>query len=316
MSRYKLAIIIIIAIFCGFLLARLTTVPSNQQTKIKIYRSKQHQLTNPLLDYELIGPNEPRTTTIKIKVQNYLQTQQQNYSQIAVYFRDLNNGPWFGINERAQFAPVSLLKVPLMIAYLKLAETDPELLEQKIRYQASYLTKANLPITEQLTPDQEYTVDYLLYKMIAQSDNAAFELLLERINNNELKKIHKELDIVYPNQKTPENFINVKSYASLFRILYNSTYLSRPLSEQALTYLLNSDFNLGIRSGLPKSVRSALKYGIKDDYNNQNNEQIHDCGIIYQPKQPYLLCIMTKGPDRQKLVEIIANISKLVYEGL
>ena len=152
--------------------------------------------------------------------------------------------------------------------------------------------------------------------MIAQSDNAAFELLLERINNNELKKIHKELDIVYPNQKTPENFINVKSYASLFRILYNSTYLSRPLSEQALTYLLNSDFNLGIRSGLPKSVRSALKYGIKDDYNNQNNEQIHDCGIIYQPKQPYLLCIMTKGPDRQKLVEIIANISKLVYEGL
>ncbi len=31
-------------------------------------------------------------------------------SHISVYFRDLNNGPWFGINEKEEFSPASLLK--------------------------------------------------------------------------------------------------------------------------------------------------------------------------------------------------------------
>jgi len=306
---------LIIAFALGLTLGQFIDFSATKPV-VKISRSKEQKLTNPLLDCELYTGDEPRVRSAKAKIEAYLTEMKGRYREVAVYYRDLNNGPWFGINERAAFAPVSLLKVPLMIAYLKLAETNPALLDKKIDYRGSQLVEQNLPVTEQLTKNTEYSVDYLLYQMIGKSDNAAFEALLKQIDSRELRKIHEELDIVYPNNQTPEDYINVKTYAGLFRIMYNATYLSRTMSEKALTYLLQSDFNLGIRAGLPKNLRSALKFGIKTDPVDQNGNQIHDCGIVYLPDNPYLLCIMTKGDNRDSLIEIIGETSRLVYQTL
>ncbi len=44
---------------------------------------------------------------------------------VSIYFRDLNNGNWFGIGEREKFSQKSLLKIPVMIAYFKWSETNP-----------------------------------------------------------------------------------------------------------------------------------------------------------------------------------------------
>lgn len=52
---------------------------------------------------------------------------------------------------------------------------------------------------------------------------------------------------------------------------------------------------------------------------NKNNpnpitKELHDCGIIYYPERPYLLCVMTEGNDLNELAGVIQNISKTVYE--
>src|SRR3989344_8914841 len=47
--------------------------------------------------------------------------------EASVYFRDLQNGPYFGINADINYIPASLLKVPIMITYFRLAEDDPDL---------------------------------------------------------------------------------------------------------------------------------------------------------------------------------------------
>jgi hypothetical protein len=44
--------------------------------------------------------------------------------------------------------------------------------------------------------------------------------------------------------------------------------------------------------------------------------QFHDCGIVYLPKKPYLLCIMTRGTDLNKATKVIKNISQAVYKNL
>jgi hypothetical protein len=51
---------------------------------------------------------------------------------VSLYLRDLNNGPWMAINGENKFSPASLLKVPLMMAYFKLAEEDEALLNKKL----------------------------------------------------------------------------------------------------------------------------------------------------------------------------------------
>jgi len=42
-------------------------------------------------------------------------------------------------------------------------------------------------------------------------------------------------------------------------------------------------------------------------------KQLHDCGIVYCPRRPYLLCVMTRGDDFQELTGTIRDLSRLVY---
>lgn len=51
---------------------------------------------------------------------------------IGVYVRNLNNGPWFGINENEKYSPASLMKVPILMTFLKWIELDPSILMKKI----------------------------------------------------------------------------------------------------------------------------------------------------------------------------------------
>jgi len=41
--------------------------------------------------------------------------------------------------------------------------------------------------------------------------------------------------------------------------------------------------------------------------------QIHDCGIVYYPKNPYILCIMTRGTDFAVQERAIQDLSKFIY---
>jgi hypothetical protein len=42
--------------------------------------------------------------------------------------------------------------------------------------------------------------------------------------------------------------------------------------------------------------------------------QLHDCGIVYFPDNPYIICVMTRGDDVNELAPVVAHISKMVYD--
>ncbi len=44
------------------------------------------------------------------------------------------------------------------------------------------------------------------------------------------------------------------------------------------------------------------------------NVEAHDCGIVYYPDSPYLLCVMTRGKDTGQLESIIGKISQITYQ--
>jgi hypothetical protein len=57
----------------------------------------------------------------------------------------------------------------------------------------------------------------------------------------------------------------------------------------------------------------AHKFGIRDIAGEQE-KQFHDCGIVYYPKRPYLLCVMTRGNDIQQAIAFIREVSRRVYD--
>ena len=234
---------------------------------------------------------------------------------LSIYFRDLNNGPWMGFNESEKFSPASLLKVPIMMAYLKKAENDLAFLKKEIIYKEDYQEKkfiGNVESGVRLIENEKYSIEELLKDMIVYSDNDSARILLENIDQSFLEKIYTDLTLPIPGKsKEVENFMTVKEYASFFRILYNASYLNREMSEKALEILSWSDFKDGLLAGVPNDIKVAHKFG---ERSLDNTVQLHDCGIIYNKEKPYLLCVMTRGKKFEKLKWVIRIVSEKVWE--
>jgi beta-lactamase class A len=244
------------------------------------------------------------------------QKELNNITYATVYYRDLNNGPWFGINEKEYFSPASLIKVPLMIAYYKLSESDPSILDKEIDNTIPYNpSEQNITPTKFLELNQKYTINQLIDQMIIQSDNVAYEILLNNIDNSLVSKVYEDLgvDISKAKDNPNGNILRVKDYAAFFRILYNASYLERSLSEKALYLLSQSTYHKGLSAGVPENIVVSHKFGERR-YLATEEHQLHDCGIIYSSKNPYLLCVMTRGEDFNKLANSISQISKTVYD--
>ncbi len=286
--------------------------PDNDlQPKGEIHQSG-YQYISPLLecaDFHDIKKNE-----LEEKLKNLInrKIKDQEITYASIYFRDLNNGPWIGINEQENFTPASLLKVPLMIAYLKIAETAPQTLQEEILIdngEGKGLSQNIIPL-KTVESGKKYKVADLLNYMIVYSDNRAANALLQHIDPDTLDKIYADLGMKAPGDGQDENFMSVRDYSSFFRILYNASYLNRDLSEKALQILTNSQFTQGLTAGVPDNIVVAHKFGERVLV---EGKQLHDCGIIYKKNNPYLLCIMTRGNDFAKMSTAIKDFSGLVY---
>jgi beta-lactamase class A len=240
--------------------------------------------------------------------------------RISVYARDLNNGPWIGIDERELFAPASLSKVPVMLFVLAEAEKDPTLLNRRLVYPGPDGMEGsdnmeNAPEEWRMVPGQAYDYQDLLFRMIALSDNHARDLLRQGIPERDLlglmATIHAE-----EVQVGDRRLISPKSFNTFFRVLYNSTLLSRSMSEYALAILAQSYFMDGLRKYIPEDIPIASKFGFHTGFTDgAPDTQFHECGIVYQPGSPFTLCVMTRSaqstPD--ELVEMVAQLSHIIW---
>lgn len=284
----------------------------------KELRYGKYKFINPLLDcYDVKSSSISSNKQLQIKLNEYIKkvVKDNQAKTIAVYYRDLNNGPWIGINEEDIYSPASLLKVPYLFAVLYQAQSDTLFLKKKVvcTKNSSYFNEG-IKDGFKLIQGNVYTIDELTSAMIIHSSNVAKDMLMRNLTSESYFEIFNELgiDIAKYDTLLITDFISVKDYASFFRILYNSTFLNKQMSEKALTLLSQTTFINGIVAGVPDNIIVSHKYGERF-YSDNKLKQLHDCGIIYKPNQPYILCIMTKGEDNKKLETIIADISRLIY---
>jgi beta-lactamase class A len=275
---------------------------------------------NPLLDCDLADDvlRNRELIPFKEEVARYLQGRVASRAAagVSVYFRELNDGIWFAIGDTERFVPASLRKLPLLIAILKMAESPQGrgLLDAQVPFDLSrdYNQDQNVKPAEALVPGARYAVGELLRRMIVHSDNNAFTLLTRVVDQAELDRVYAVLRMQDPRVTEDDAFLSVQTYASFFRILYNATYLSKEGSEAALDLLANADFKAGLVGGVPAGVVVAHKFGEKSDPAT-GTFQLHDCGIVYFPEDPYLLCVMSRGPSFESLDDVIRGVSRIVY---
>lgn len=266
----------------------------------------------------------PELKPLQISLNNFINDQEtaKNVDAVSIYFQDLKTGGIVDINPDEKFIPASTGKVPMMMDFLRIAESDPSILNQTVT--CNDATDYN--VNQEMKPKyfvkygQTYTVENLVEKMIENSDNNALYQLINFIDPETLNQLYADLHVPL---LTPDNytqttdFMTTKDNSYFFRVLYNGTYLDNELSDKALDILSQSDYKNGIVAGVPNNISVAHKFGL---YTTKNNgvvvkRELHDCGIVYQPKDNYLLCVMTKSSaDKISSIEnVIKNISSIVY---
>lgn len=322
----KLWILVTGAFALGFITGvfsgnRLLTIRAPDREGFEIHQGG-FKFVNPLLECEVAGENIEfkELKSFKKNLQYLIDSLKgKGWTNFcAVYFRDLNNGPWFGINEKEKFTPASLLKVPLMMAYFKEAETNPKILGDSITFEnlQNSNSSENIKPSSTLQPGGKYTAAELIRRSIIYSDNNAYLLLLRHFDQRKLIATYSDLGVPVPFDAADENIMTVKQYATFFRILFNASYLNREMSIKALELLSKTEFRNGIIAGVPPDVGVVHKFGERT-YSEKNIEkQMHDCGIVYYPDHPYLICVMTRGDSFEHLDDSIREISALVFKNV
>lgn len=235
-------------------------------------------------------------------------------SAAGIYFREMHDGGTVSVNASTQFVPRSLLKVPLVMAVLHQEETGALVPPPLITFAggANEDTVQDYQPAQKLVVGQAYTPEELMRYTIAYSENNAALLLTDLIGLDAVRDTYTHLGISAPLSDTYT--MSVQTYASFFRVLFNASYLNPQHSDQVLAYLSDTGFDRGIVAGVPGSTTVAHKFG--ELLAPDGIKQLHDCGIVYAPLNPYIICIMTQGSDFKKLEKFLAGISRTTYDAV
>ena len=230
------------------------------------------------------------------------------------YFRDIEDGRWVEISASHTFTPGRFLKMPLMIAFFKQAETDPQILDRMIVYTGTSTPELQADGVVLPEAGQAYSISGLIRESVLADDNHTAEILLNVVDKKELASIYSELGMNFLEETNAADHISIKQYTLFFRVLYDATYLSRKMSNAALTLLSDTPRTIGFAASLPNDIPIAHRYHTQKLPDGK--VEISDCGIIYYPDHPYELCISLTGPDQQTTDRAIDAMSQVIYQDM
>jgi hypothetical protein len=285
-------------------------------------REGGYEYVNPLLSCDISEDSAyPGFAGLQKSLQDKVESliRDDKAERISVYFRDMNYAQWTGVNADDVYIPASLMKLPLYIAALKETEDNGELRAQVFSLKTSNANDKEFYRSPNSLSPGSYTIPQLTKAMIEASDNNAANTLSEIVvSSSTLADVYDQFGI--PGADEQDETMSPKNYMRLFRILYNASYLWRTNSQNALADLSHTDFTRGLVAGIPPSTVVSHKFGERtlESADAKGNtllvkRELHDCGVVYYPKSPYGICIMTEGDSFPDLVEAIAELSRVAY---
>src|SRR3989344_7943049 len=213
----------IIAILLVFLIYALKSFnPQNQ-------KESTSGLLSPRIYSGLLKPESfmiVNFAELKEKIQSYVT---KNNLNVSVYVENFRNGAYMGINEKNGFFPASLIKLPLAILITKKIEDGKLSFDTMLEINDSDRTSSFGELYK--TEEKQLPVGVLLEKMLRESDNTAYRVLLRQVDAGDFQLILDyygiDVNADFEEGETAErpNLLSPKAMSTLFSSLYFSTVL-------------------------------------------------------------------------------------------
>lgn len=242
---------------------------------------------------------------------------------IGLALRDLATGREVLINPDEIFPAASVIKVGVLVELVRAAGEGRLRLDERIVVTPADRVGGDGVLTH-LDDPVSMTLKDLANLMTVASDNVAANICLERVGMNRVNALFRELGLEHTTiarkmmddaaaRAGEENVTTPRELMKLLSVLHEcERHSGRPLTcEDAAEVLrvMRKPKDEPIRRFLPPDLAMAGKHGALDG-------AAADAAIVYLADRPYVLAVMTKyllGTDGE---EIIARLSKVIYEHL
>jgi beta-lactamase class A len=271
--------------------------------ELNIAREKYPLIAKRVLLDEWAGATDIITNFLPLR-QQIREVVKPYEDSFALYFEYLPTGTSIGINEDSEFTAASLLKVPVVMAYYHKKEIAGYEQDPTVKIQQNELDKH---FGELYKKGAGYDINLAdaVKLALTESDNTASLILADQISQDDFSYVYEGLDIPLT-VKDESPIVTAQQYTSILKSLYFASILSKDDSQKILDILTKTKFNDKLPAGVPEGIPVAHKIGLID-------KQIYqDCGIVYVPARPYVLCMISKS-DRKTAVTRMSTISKMVY---
>ncbi|MBK8563967.1 MAG: serine hydrolase [Saprospiraceae bacterium] len=231
----------------------------------------------------------------------------------SIYFRKTSTSEWISINNTIRYHPASLMKVAMMLAWLKSAEAVPGTLEKKL---TAKIDDAKLPSNPyfkapSIEDGKQYSVHDLIYHMIAHSDNRATSVLEQNSDARYATMLLNQLGLPPVQAGASSYMLTASEYSMFIKAIYNSTFNSPEYSQYASEMMENSSFKEGFAKGFPAGTKIWHKFGEWSAIGSP--DELHQSGVVIIGNEPYILTIMTRGKGFDNLTKVLAMLSNRVY---
>jgi beta-lactamase class A len=244
---------------------------------------------------------------------------QHELDHVSVFYFDGDPKHTVSINPDKNWDPASTIKLYAAMYAFDQVSHGKISLDQTITIDAKNVAPSESYLNgyDVLSEGNDVTVFRLVDQMITQSDNTAFNTLLDLLDRQEITKYIHDIGLtnssvgsklnLNDNQQPYEvnnggyglNLITANDYAKAF-ILINGGRI--PGSTDLFNILSRQKLNTMLPAFLPKTVTVAHKTGELDPY-------YHDGGIIVDNDRKYVLSVFSDMGSPN----VVAHISDLVY---
>jgi beta-lactamase class A len=242
---------------------------------------------------------------------------------LGVAILDLNSGHKFLLHADEVFPQASSIKIAVLAELYHQAQQAAEGASGKAKLTDLYtMNSADLvpdsDIMGGLTPGvTRVTNRDLATMMIAVSDNAATNVLIDRVGMENVNTLMDSLGLTHTRLRRKmmdvkaagegrENISTPAEMMSLLEQVYRGKVLNKELTDDFFR-MLSTHKDSFIPRNLPDGLRIANKPGELEGVRN-------DSGIIFAQNRPYVICVMTTYLNRERDGEdVISRISAAAY---
>jgi beta-lactamase class A len=275
--------------------------PSYQLSGSKVEDLQKYSLLSP----RVLQEYQNDTLINFLSLRNDLRKQTDPYGDsFGLYFEYLPTGSSIGINSQRSFYAASLIKVPIVMAFYHFKERTHFDDTKQVVISHDMVDKEFGDLWQK--EGQKISFREAVTLSLTHSDNTASKVIRSILPEQDFTDVYTGLDIEYDLMEN-QAVLTAKEYSSILKALYFSSVLTKDDSQEILTLLSKSIFKDKLPAGISEDIVVAHKIGVLP------GELYSDCGIIFIPRRPYILC-MISGSDEDTARTRMKLASKKIFD--